>query len=339
MPRRQGWRAARVATIFLIALVAADRLLSAAIDGVYVALERHPPIRQKLSEAAQRSSYDWLILGSSRTFESVHPAHIARDLGVTAFKEASKGRSLRYHYEFYREYARIVGTPKLVIFGIDYFMFGGESDPRLMRGFGTLPEAPGTRASAFWPPLRLAAHKAENERALMRILERLQERVASGRGDFDPENNVADMASYTGKDESRVVVRTVPPPFKTVPFARHPGSEGRYFDRLLDTWRHDGVAVVFVYPPDYIATHLTDVEHDAFIRHIRELVQGCARCAVLDYGDPARFPLTEAAYFWDGDYGNANSHLSKAGAEAFSRLFLPDLKREAIRLGAWPPVK
>jgi hypothetical protein len=85
--------------------------------------------------------------------------------------------------------------------------------------------------------------------------------------------------------------------------------------------------VVFVYPPDYEATRRTNVEHDAFIAEIRQLTADCATCAVLDYSDPVRFPTSNAAFFWDGGFGNPNSHLSKAGAEAFTRIFLPDVRR------------
>jgi hypothetical protein len=112
-----------------------------------------------------------------------------------------------------------------------------------------------------------------------------------------------------------------------VGYARYPGLEGEFLLKLLRAWQADGVRVVFVYPPDFEATRRTNVEHDAFIAEIRRLTAGCATCAVLDYSDPARFPISNAAFFWDGGFGNPNSHLSKAGAEAFTRVFLPDVRR------------
>jgi hypothetical protein len=251
---------------------------------------------------------------------------------VKAFKEASKGKGLRYHYEFYHLYKRLVGTPRLVIFGLDHFMFGMESEAQLMRRFGgSGPSAP--PATALWPPLLMVANKPANERAVVRILERLQATAVAAMGDFDPDNNVDDMESYEGNPVSKVTDRAQPARFGTVAYARYPGIEGEYFTRLVQEWNDDGVVVVFVYPPDYIATQRTNVEHDQFIAHVRQLVHGCAKCVVLDYSDPVRFPLATPAYFWDGGYGNPNSHLSKMGVEQWNRVFLPDLKRIAAGFG------
>ena len=324
-----GWmRIARSGLVFLIALVVFDRSCFVALDGAYQSVERHPELRRKLEGVMNKSAYQWLILGTSRTFEAVHPSFIARDLGIRAFKEASKGKGLRYNYEFYRLYAQIVGKPRLEIYGLDNFMFGNRSEAQLMRRFGTVGVAAPNLLSP-WPPLLMIANKAANQQAVARILEQLQSRLVSAMGDVDPDNNVDDMEAYTGNPVSKVVERPAPAAFPTVPYSRYPGAEGEYFDKLLRAWQDDGVGVVLVYPPDYIATQQTNFEHDAFITEVKRLTAGCAMCVVVDYSDPARFPLATAAYFWDGDYGNPNSHLSKKGVEAFNRILLPDLKRIA----------
>jgi hypothetical protein len=224
-----------------------------------------------------------------------------------------------------------VRKPRVVIYGLDYFMFANPSDPGLLRRFGdTVGRA--SAPAALWPPLLTVAHKAKDDQAILRILEQLQLRLASAMGEFNPDDDVADMEAYTGRTDSRVVQRMPPQGFATVGYARYPGLEGEFLDQLLRAWRDDGVEVVFVYPPDYEATRRTNIEHDAFIAEIRQLTADCATCAVLDYSTPARFPTSNAAFFWDGGFGNPNSHLSKAGAEAFTRIFLPDVRRVVSEL-------
>jgi hypothetical protein len=319
-------RLARLALVFLAAAFVCDRTMYALLDWTDRAVERRPETRRKLEGIRDKAAYQWLILGTSRTFEALHPAFIAQLTGVRAFKEASKGKGLRYQYEFYRLYRDVVGRPRLIIYGLDYFMFANPSDPGQLRRLGGSVGRPPT-ATAFWPPLMTVAHKAEDDQAILRILEHIQWRLASTAGEFDPDNNVRDMEAYTGRTDSRVVQGPAPAGFATAGYARYPGLEGEFFVKLLRAWQNDGVPAVFVYPPDYEATRQTNIEHGAFIAEIRRLTAGCATCAVLDYSAPATFPTSNAAFFWDGGYGNPNSHLSRAGAEAFARIFLPDVRQ------------
>jgi hypothetical protein len=322
--RTSRLRIAGLVLVFLASALVYDRTIYALLDWTDRAVERRPEIRRKLEGVRDTPAYQWLILGTSRTFEALHPALIASQAGVRAFKEASKGKGLRYHYEFYRLYREVVGKPRLVIYGLDYFMFANPSDPGLLRQFGGIVGRANASA-AMWPPLLTVARKAEDDQAIQRILGQLQLRLASTMGEFNPDDDVADMEAYRGRTDSRVAERPAPAGYSTVGYARYPGLEGEFLTKLLRAWQDDGVRVVFVYPPDYEATRRTNIEHDAFIAEIRQLTAACETCAVFDYSTPARFPTSNAAFFWDGGFGNPNSHLSKAGAEAFTRIFLPDV--------------
>jgi hypothetical protein len=312
--------------IFGAALFGFDRLAVIALDGASRRFEPRGAVEEKLAGLRNKADYQILVLGTSRTFEAVHPALIARALGIKAYKEAAKGKGPRYNYEFYRLYRRVVGKPRLVVYGVDYFMFGMESEPALMRRLGV-----GGReqpvAGGRWPLLTVA-RKSANDRAIVRLLEHLQQRAVSALGEFDPENNVADMERYTGRPESRVVSRPEPATYARVPFPGPVGApEGGHLTALLDLCGEDGVGVMVVYPPDYIATYRTNDELDALDAAFERIVAGRRNCVFIDYSNPRRFPLSDATYFWDGDYGNPNSHLSRRGAEAFQRLLVPDITR------------
>jgi hypothetical protein len=265
----------------------------------------------------------------------VHPATLQQALGVKAYKEAFQGKGPRYNYEFYQLYREVVGTPRLVIYGVDYFIFSTTSERWAMERFA---EKPGDLPHVDMEPgpLLMLANKRTNDRGLVTFLEGLQRRlvpVIDKSAAFDPEWNVRDMERYTGTQQSRVSDAPAPATFERIPFARFPGYEGQYLLKLLQQTEADGVEVMFVYLPDYIATYRTDFEHDVFAEQFRHLLAGRPHCAFFNYNDPARFPMSVPANFLDGAYGNPNSHLSKAGTQELNRLFLPDVKAMWARAG------
>jgi hypothetical protein len=310
--------------LFATSLFVFDRAASAGIDRIYRWVEGESQLHEQLVGMQDKSAYGVLVLGSSRAFEAIHPSAIERELGVKAYKEAGKGKGLRYAYEFYRLYRDLVGKPRVVVYGVDYFMFGMPSDEALLRRFDVASDNAAAGARSF-AALQTLARKEVNDRAIVRILERAQQRLVSAMGEFDPEHNQADMAAYTGPPVSLVVPRAEPSRYRRVPYARFPGLEGEFLVRLLEACAVDGVPTMFVYPPDYVATRQTDFEHEAFVREFRRLIAGTPNAFFYDYDDPGRFALSDPALFWDGDWGNSNSHLSRRGAEMFARLYIPDL--------------
>jgi hypothetical protein len=322
--------------LFAASLFVFDRGASAGIDRVYRWVEGESQLHGQLVALPDKSAYEVLVLGSSRAFEAIHPSAIERGLGVKAYKEAGKGKGLRYAYEFYRLYRDLVGKPRVVVYGVDYFMFGMPSDEALLRRFDVASSNAGLGTGSF-VPLQTLARKEVNDRAIVRILERAQQRLVSAMGEFDPEHNQADMATYTGPPVSLVVPRAEPARYRRVPYARFPGLEGEFLTRLLDACAADGVPTMFVYPPDYLPTRRTNFEHEAFVREFRRLIAGTPNAFFYDYDDPDRFPLSEPALFWDGGWGNSNSHLSRRGAEVFARLYIPDLASVLGQgRGRWP---
>jgi hypothetical protein len=79
--------------------------------------------------------------------------------------------------------------------------------------------------------------------------------------------------------------------------------------------------------PEYIATYRTNRDQRKFQRYFMKFAKTRPGVFFYNYDLPERFDLNRADFFIDGGYGKANSHLSKAGAEVFSRILLPDLRR------------
>ncbi len=87
----------------------------------------------------KKNYFNTLIVGTSRTKEGIHPLYLYEQLGLRAYNAASPGRYARFNYLFYREFKRQNGKPKIVIYGIDYFLFSKTSSPgqlQQLRGEG-----------------------------------------------------------------------------------------------------------------------------------------------------------------------------------------------------------
>jgi hypothetical protein len=323
MSQSVSWsRVARAALVFAVALVVFDRALYWGIGALQARVMRGTELRHLLGAVERKPDYEWLVLGTSRTYEALHPSAIERAFGVKAFKSAGRGKGPRYQYEFYRLYTPMFGAPRVLLLGIDAFMFGIRSDDPYLRQLER-EASPGAQASLFWPPLRLAAHRREVTSAVLRILERLQFELTPD----DPQFSVELMQAYAGTVPARPPEQAEPASYVRVPHDGFPGAEGEYFQKLIAACMADGVTVVLIYPPDVVGTQRTHEDHAAFLDEIRGLVKDCPACFVLDYGEPSRFPSADIRYFIDGAYGVTNSHLSKAGAEAFAEFWVPDVKR------------
>lgn len=330
-------RRVALVVIFVASLFALDRLVALALERTVFSREQQEDMTLKLREAREAGPYEVLIFGTSRTFEAIHPADILEGTGARAYKEAYQGRGPRYQYEFYRRYREVVGRPRVVVYGVDYFLFSIRSTPSRLAAFGIKAKA--QTAGVRWP-LRLLQDKESNDQGIVWTLQRWQMRPTAGRrrGEPDRERYPKDMEEYRGTDRARQGDPAEPPParYQKIPFARFPGEEGEDFVRLLDLLEADGVNVLLVGLPDFIATYRSDYEQRRFAQTFTRLAAAHRRCTFVNYNRPDRFPLSDATLFLDGKYGNPNSHMSRAGVAPFLRVFLPDLKAALAAAPARP---
>lgn len=270
-----------------------------------------------------KGTYNTLIFGSSRTHRGIHPFHIHKDLGQSAFKIAKGKISIKFNYYFYFEYKKYAGTPDVVIYGLDYFMFKRESHPFFLKSISG--EDIGSKKHGGGP-LLLVSNKKRFDTLLNDALEQFNapppvpEAPAPAAAAIDP------FTGYDkgGKDE---LVHQKSSNAKTFDYAPYPGMEGEFFLKLLDQLKKDGVQVVLVSLPDYIGTYESNREYGDFMKDIRELAARYSCVTVYDYNHPGRFDLSNRGYFLDGGWGKTNSHLSREGADAFHRMFLPELRK------------
>jgi hypothetical protein len=316
---RPWYRYLLALAVFFASLLVFDRALFKVFSWVESAAYRTYDLPAKLDALPDKAGYKILILGTSRTFEAIHPALILRDTNVRSYKEAFVGKGPRYFYHFYQLYRQRVGIPRMVVYGVDYFIFNVKSLHWMLNRFGLQAEYnPG--------PSRLLANKADyTDKFIVQLLQQLQNRLFPS-GLPDPEKNVADMEAYVGSSESRVTTTGKPPKFQKAPFFNFPGVEGEYLVKLLDQLKVDGVTVLLIGLPDAIGTFETNFRQRRFVFRIEYLIQNYPNCFFFNYNKPDVFPLDRTDFFMNGGYGEPNSHMSQVGAEFLARRLNADIR-------------
>lgn len=334
-------RAVVAVACFLLALVVLDRGLSwtmQALESRFYSGKNE--FERQFAGYLGGRSFDTLVLGTSRTEEAIIPVLLeaeARPRVLSVFREATQGKGPRYQLQFYRLFKKHAGRPRLVVCGIDYFVYTIESDRRWMSRFA--------QAEAWHPPpsrpgpLQLLQRKHQHDVFFNDLIgdlnDRARPRLAPGPHVF--EQNRRHMGAPADPD---LLATEEPSSYKRRRMPRPPGVEGEYLERLLAESNADGVPVVLVSLPDSIGTYRTNVEIPLFHAHLQELSRRHPNVTVLIYNDPDRFDLDDPSLFRDGGWGHSNSHLSAWGATELTRRLARDLPRlpgpSAGRLNARP---
>jgi len=311
---------------FVFFLFLFDRLLFMAInkgESLFYSGAQFPSLQEKFSPINNKDKYRILILGSSRTYDGIHPWYICKEFGVRAFKEAFVGKGPKYNYFFYQEYKKFMGVPRVVIYGLDFFLFNIVSERHWLKRFSA--ELVDVRYFKRGISL-LLTNKPQIDKFSNTFFNSLKKNPW-GEPNFLIERDAAQMEAYRGVVSPGIIDAVEPPRFRKVRFFSYPGQEGEYFIRLLDELRRDQVTVLMVSLPEYIGTYWTNRNHRKFLRTFRRIDRAYDNVHFFDYNDPDIFDLANTEYFIDGGYGKTNSHLSRAGSEIFNRLLLRDLRR------------
>ncbi len=277
---------------------------------------RDPGFAGRFQEFLKDKHFSTLILGTSRTFAAFQPYSFEKLLGQEAFIEARSGKGLKYNWLFYEFYKRCAGPPKVVVYGVDYFIFQTESKKRWLARFDAIPET----IAPFSAPSLLLKNKDDIEDFLVDIIARMG--LAEDKA-FRATQDFIKAQDYVGRETSPGKLITQKP--RNLHLHRYwpyPGKEGPYLKQLLEEWERDGVTVLMVIIPDYIGTYETNFEQQKSLNDLRRLTRDHPNVHIYNFNRPNAFPLEKEKYFFNGGWGRSNSHLSKEGVEVFNRLLL-----------------
>jgi hypothetical protein len=311
---------------FILLLFLCDRLLFVLIrkaESSYYKQNTTYSLHDKFAMINKKSDYRILIFGTSRTYESIHPLYIKNQLGIKAFKEAFVGKGPMYNYYFYQEYKKQMGIPRVVIYGVDYFMYNITTSRSWMQRFNmdVIDSLYYQRGLSM-----LLANKGKIDSFCNTLLNNLQNDLNRVEHAQIEQDNVL-MENYLGADGAGDVVTQEPPQYDTVYFFQYPGQEGVYFARLLEELHRDKVTVLLVSLPDYIGTYRTNKFHRKYLRAFRYYQRIYDNVHFLNYNQIEKFDLANPSYFFNGGYGKTNSHLSRSGAEILNRMLIADLRQ------------
>ena len=275
-----------------------------------------PGFAERFREFVKAKPFSTLILGTSRTFAAFQPYSFEKILGQEAFIEARSGKGPKYNWLFYEFYKTCAEPPKVVVYGIDYFIFQTESKKRWLARFDQIHES----ISPFSAPSLLLKNKDDIEDFLVDVIARMgpaEDKAFRATQDFVKAQDYVGRETTPGK-----VITLKPRDLHLHHYWAYPGKEGPYLKRLLEEWERDGVTVLLIIIPDYIGTYETNFEQQKSLNDLKRLTRGYPNVHIYNFNRSNAFPLEREEYFYNGGWGRSNSHLSKKGVELFNRLLL-----------------
>ncbi len=303
-----------------------DRLLFALIRSGEASFYKHVSpysLSDKFAKVNKKSDYQVLILGTSRTYDAIHPWYIRKELGLRAFKEAFVGKGPMYNYFFYQQYKKSVGVPRVVLYGLDYFLYNITSERHWMQRFDQriVESLYHERGVSM-----LLANKAGIDNLCNTVLNTWQKNLVQSEN-LRIEQDIFLMENYLGVASTGDIDTQEPPHFSKFFFFQYPGQEGIYFSRLMEELQRDRVTVFLVSMPEFVGTYKSNKSHRMFQRAFRLYQRKYDNIRFLDYNHFRLFDIGNPEYFIDGGYGKTNSHLSRAGSEIFNRMLMADLRK------------
>lgn len=320
-----------IVLIFFISLFCFDRILSFLIAYAENNFFNQNLLEKPLRKYLKNKEFNTLLLGTSRTYEGIHPENLKEIKEMKIFKNAYVGHGPKYNYFFYKMYRKIKGQPKYLIYGVDYFIFSIKTPIGSLLDLN-IDEPQKTDINLLSHSLLLVKRKKKNDLFFNDLIGMLKKRGAGSRY-----KSIIELQKYTGAEKDKfndLKVITSPPKggFKKTGFFMPPGVEGEYFFKLLKMLEIDKVTVFLIAIPEYIGTFRTNRFRRKFIRILRRIEYKHKNIKVLNFNKLKGFKLNNSDYFLDGGYGKTNSHLSKQGSLIFNHLLSERLKKYFLQL-------
>ena len=235
--------------LFILFAFLLDRGLFLLIHNIEANFYTSNQFEERFARFVEDKQFSTLILGTSRTYEAIHPVYLEEHLGQKAFKETFQGKGPKYNYYFYKLYKKYAGIPHVVIYGVDYFIYNVETDPKWMARFTIKKQDETDTVDLFSSPLLLLEYKKKIDNFHNNVLIRLKEKK-SPQEEAESFKDFIKIQEYKGIELSnKKLITRRPHTFIRQIFIRYPGKEGRYFRRLLDELAKDKVTVIFAVLP------------------------------------------------------------------------------------------
>lgn len=323
--------------LLAVSFWACDRLLFTALRGSaarYYASLGTDTLQLKKGTFYGSGDGDILVLGSSRARYAFAQDILSTRLNKRVVKEAGAGEYPKHNYYFYQKWRLGFPRPKLVLYGLDYFMFEKDSDLQKLARLGKNIELaalnPHGRVNPSSPLLSRVSWLFRMKPEIDLFLGDLMkfDRSAEAGGEDAPR-----VAPKPGRKKraagrkGRHTLAVKPESWSTRTYQTFPGEEGAYLEKLLGDLERDGVPIFLVIIPDYVGANDTNFEQDKFKADIRSLAARFSRARVLDFNRADQFDLDDPGNFWDGAWGKSNCHLSLKGMKDFTVKLAAELER------------
>lgn len=332
---RKRWITAGLsALVFAASFLAFDRLLWLGLRqsaSAYYASLKPDTLKSKKAVIFGQGDGDILIFGSSRADCAFRLDTLSARLNKRIIKESGVGRFPRFYYYFYKKYRLENPRPKILFYGVDYFMFEKESSPEelacldktikldALNPAGAVNDASPFLSRVSW----LYRTKPDIDTYIGSLIKLEFVPAAPGKEGID----AAPMEEEPAPPRRRPLVLPFGSQiradqaiqYRTRKYMSHPGAEGAYLQKLLAALELDGVRVFLVIIPDYAGTNDTNFEQKKYKKDIFALARPFRNAVVLDFNRRDRFGLSRPELFWKGDWGKSNCHLSYEGMTQFSR--------------------
>jgi hypothetical protein len=324
------WTTAAVSVLlFSGSFLAFDRLFFAAVR----ASARHYYASFGQDDYKFRASFgkgdgDLLIFGTSRTYCGLGLQILSNQLKKRIILEAASGKSPEYFYYFYQRHRKSFPKPKIVLYGLDYFMFWRKAWPvhlaRLGLGIRSKTMDLASAANAK-PPLlgrisRLYSKKPDLDTFLVDLLQLERGPAVENAAEKALVKNPNAIPPKGRGRPTGAYERTFKPKsWTTYTYYPFPGEEGAHLESLLTLLEQEGVPVFLLLIPDYVGTNESNIGRFKFRADVQALAARHRGVHVLDFNRKDRFNLNDPELFLDGGWGITNCHLSTKGRAIFTR--------------------
>ena len=278
-------------------------------------------------------SSDIIVLGASHMSfafddsawhdESVRLTHCSRD-----------GQFSEFFWSYYDRYRRGNPPPQLVVLDTPFFMFQKSHYESLLALQSSFDVDQGYLESLRMPTSRFYEY-GEAFQLLPSILFRAASRSARTL-------NCGYAAElYPDFSQSDLTTRGLPRDRgERIGYRRDGWSmasnviPARFFSRLLARLDREGVAVLLVETPEFEPTVKSVIDKDAFYQDLRAEIAPYPRTHLFLQGTAHSIDASNPRLFYDGGWGEINSHLSLAGSKLYTAELIARMRQLTVGAAA-----